>query len=58
MNLLQIKPAGSFASIYDCDSFIIMKSEPQKRKAISIQEKMDTPAPVDAKKDMSHWLPD
>jgi hypothetical protein len=51
MHLLQIKPVSSFTSSSGCDSFVIMKSEPQKKNAISIQEKMDTPAQVDANKE-------
>lgn len=46
-----IKPGSSFTSIFGCDSFTIMKSEPQKRTAISIKQKIDTPAWVDANKE-------
>jgi hypothetical protein len=51
MNLLQIKLANSFILISSCDSFFIMMSEPKKRKAFPIQDKMDILALADANKE-------
>jgi hypothetical protein len=51
VTLLRIKLTSSFISISGCDSFFIMKCEPQKRKAISSEEKMDILAQVDANKE-------
>jgi hypothetical protein len=51
MNLLQIKLANSFILISGCNSFFITMTEPKKRKAFSIQEKMDILAQVYANKE-------
>jgi hypothetical protein len=52
VNLLRIKLANSFILISGCDSFFITMTEPKKRKAFSIQEKMAILAHVDANKEI------
>jgi hypothetical protein len=51
VNLLRIKLANSFILISGRDSVFITMTEPRKRKAFSIQEKMDILAQVDANKE-------
>jgi hypothetical protein len=53
VNLLRIKLANSFILISGCDLFFIIMIVPKKRKAFSIQEKMDILAQVDANKETS-----
>jgi hypothetical protein len=51
VNLLRIKLENSFILISGCDSFFITMTEPNKRKAFSVQEKMAILAQVDANKE-------